>query len=85
MTKINITVCMGSSCYARGNEKNLAFLENYIRENELDAKINLSGTLCESKCTNGPNIIINGLEYHNVDEEKIVEIIEKTVAASIEK
>ena len=30
MTKLNITVCMGSSCFARGNQENLAFLEDYI-------------------------------------------------------
>ena len=30
MAKLNITVCMGSSCFARGNEQNLAFLESYI-------------------------------------------------------
>lgn len=82
MTKINITVCMGSSCYARGNEKNLAFLEHYIQENALDAEINLSGILCQAKCADGPNIIINDIEYHNVDEEKLVKIIEDTITAA---
>ena len=76
MAKINITVCMGSSCFARGNEQNLAFLEHYIQEHELDAEINLAGTLCEAKCAKGPNIIINGVEHNNVDECKLEKISE---------
>ena len=75
MAKLNITVCMGSSCFARGNEKNLAFLESYIQEHGLEAEINLAGSLCEGKCAKGPNIIVNGVEYNNVDEAKIEKIL----------
>ena len=75
MAKLNIAVCMGSSCFARGNEKNLAFLESYIQEHDLEAEINLAGSLCEGKCAKGPNIIVNGVEYNNVDEAKIEKIL----------
>lgn len=71
---MKITVCMGSSCFARGNDKNLEFIENYINENGLSAEIDLAGTRCEGKCLTGPNIIIDGVEYHEVDEEKLKEI-----------
>lgn len=74
MNKLNITVCMGSSCFARGNAQNLEFIENYIKENNLDAQIELSGARCEGKCATGPNITINGTEYNEVDEDKINEI-----------
>lgn len=74
MNKLNITVCMGSSCFARGNAQNLEFIENYIKENNLDAEIELSGARCEGKCATGPNITINGTEYNEVDEDKINEI-----------
>ena len=39
----NIKVCMGSSCFARGNLKNLDYIENFIKENNLDADIDLFG------------------------------------------
>ena len=42
MAKLNITVCMGSSCFARGNASNLEFIENYIKENGLEADIGLN-------------------------------------------
>lgn len=50
MSKIIITVCMGSSCYARGNAANLEFIENYIKDNGLEAVIDLAGARCEGKC-----------------------------------
>lgn len=71
-SKIEIVVCMGSSCFARGNAQNLEFIENYIKDNNLDAKIELAGSRCEGKCADGPNIIINGIEYNCVSEEKIM-------------
>ncbi len=77
MAKFNITVCMGSSCFARGNQQNLAFLEEYIKENNLDAEIELEGTRCENKCATGPNMFINGIEYTEVDIDKLKEILSK--------
>lgn len=77
MAKINITVCMGSSCFARGNQHNLSFIEAFINEHGLDADIDLSGTRCENKCAHGPNVIINGVEYNSVNEEKLEEILTK--------
>jgi len=75
MAKINITVCMGSSCFARGNQQNLAFIENFIKTHNLEADIDLAGQRCENKCAHGPNIIINGVEYNNVDEKILEEIL----------
>lgn len=72
---MKITVCMGSSCFARGNDRNLEFIENYIKDNGLEAEIELSGARCEGKCATGPNIYINGVEYNEVDEDKIREIL----------
>lgn len=72
---------MGSSCFARGNAANLEFIENYIKENGLEAQIDLSGSRCEGKCITGPNIVINGVEYTEVDEDKIKDILDELVKA----
>lgn len=79
MAKLNITVCMGSSCFARGNASNLEFIENYIKENGLEAEIDLAGARCEGKCVTGPNVIINGIEYTEVDEEKLKQTLDELV------
>lgn len=79
MAKINITVCMGSSCFARGNQENLAFIEAFIQEHNMDAEIDLAGKRCENKCTHGPNVIINDVEYNGVTQEKLEEILSKLI------
>ena len=79
MAKLNITVCMGSSCFARGNASNLEFIEKYIKENGLEAEIDLAGARCEGKCVSGPNITINGVEYTEVDEEKLKQTLDELV------
>jgi NADH:ubiquinone oxidoreductase subunit E len=66
-----IKVCMGSSCFARGNFENLSFLENYIREKNLSANIELIGALCCEKCATGPNMYIDDVLYNEVNQEKL--------------
>ena len=73
--KNEILVCMGSACFARGNAQNLEFIENYIKENNLDATVDLAGLRCEGKCAEGPNIMINGVCHNKIDEKKIAEIL----------
>lgn len=77
MKKHTITVCMGSSCFARGNQENLDFLEEYISKNKLDAIIELSGSRCESKCATGPNILIDDKFFTEVTPEKIQDLLKK--------
>ena len=74
--EINITVCLGSACYARGNEDHLNYIEDYIRLNNLDAKIEISGSRCEGKCSDGPNLIINGTVYNHVNAVMLKEILD---------
>ena len=71
MAKLEITVCMGSSCFARGNDQNLEFIENYIKENGLEAQVDLSGTRCSGNCADGPNIVINGVDYSGDEQDKL--------------
>ncbi len=74
--KINITVCLGSSCYARGNEEHLSFIEDYVERYNLDAKVDISGSRCEGRCADGPNITVNGKLYTNIDQDKLKEILD---------
>ena len=74
-TGLNITICMGSSCFARGNGANLEMLENWLDENGLQAEVNLTGTRCEGLCADGPNLIINGQNFHRVTREILLDIL----------
>jgi NADH:ubiquinone oxidoreductase subunit E len=75
MPQHTVKVCMGSSCFARGNLENLNFLETYIKENNLDTQVELVGALCSEQCSTGPNIYIDEVLYSEIDEEKLKEIL----------
>ena len=72
-----IRICMGSACFARGNADNLEFIENYIKENNLDAKVEVYGDRCSDNCEKGPNIIIGENSYNCVTKEEILEKLRK--------
>lgn len=72
----DIKICMGSACFAKGNQENLEYIKEYIEENNLDSEITIVGALCENKCSEGPRIIINEKEYTNVTKEKIKEVLD---------
>lgn len=66
-----IKICMGSSCFSRGNRENLGIIKQYINDNDLDAKIILIGNLCEGRCNLGPNLFLNGTLFSNIRPENI--------------
>ena len=70
-----IKVCMGSACFAKGNQENLEYIKEYIDTNNLDTKISIVGSLCENKCELGPRIYINGVEHTQVTIEKLSQIL----------
>ena len=71
-----IRICMGSACFARGNSENLEFIENYIKENNLDAKVEIYGSRCSDNCEKVPNININGKDYTFISKQMLIEILE---------
>ncbi|MDD3118605.1 MAG: (2Fe-2S) ferredoxin domain-containing protein [Victivallales bacterium] len=70
-----IVICMGSSCFARGNEKNLRIIEEYLQARGLTAQVRLAGSCCEGNCAVGPNIVINGEIFHNVDPGTMIDLL----------
>jgi len=74
--KTKITICMGSSCFIRGNRENLEAIKKYIAKNKLDADVELVGELCANKCSKGPNIYINEELYSGLNSNSIINILE---------
>jgi len=75
--KIELVICMGSSCFARGNKKILAVIQEYIKNHNLSDEIIFKGNHCFGKCNNGPNIKINDTLYEGVNEETILDLLDK--------
>ncbi len=72
--KHSITICMGSSCFARGNKQNLKIIEEYIRKNRVDCSLNGRG--CIGNCRQGPNLRIDGENFERVDSETLIDLLD---------
>lgn len=75
--KIRISICLGSSCFSRGNGQNVERLQAFIAEHHLEDKVELVGNLCEGHCENGPNLHIGCDLHHHLTQEELEEILQK--------
>jgi NADH:ubiquinone oxidoreductase subunit E len=68
---------MGSSCFARGNEKNLAFCEKFLAARGLRDEVDvvLGASLCTGNCADGPIVIVDGKAYKHVDEGVMKDVL----------
>lgn len=72
-----IVVCLGSSCFARGNAQNLAAIEAYLQNHGMAATVNVIGSLCRDECKQGPNVTVCGEHDHEVTAAKLREILQR--------
>jgi NADH:ubiquinone oxidoreductase subunit E len=78
-----ITVCMGSSCFGKGNSSNAEYITRFIGEHNLADKIEIAGCLCGNACAGGPNIRINGRLISGVSEQTVIGIIVKELGLNV--
>jgi NADH:ubiquinone oxidoreductase subunit E len=65
-TQATIEICMGSSCFSRGNPENLRAVRDYLATQGLAATVRVAGHLCEDQCSEGPNLRVNGRVFRGV-------------------
>ena len=59
-----------------GVRGNLSVAANgFLKSNNLEDKVEISGCLCENKCKEGPNIKINGELYSAVTPEAVIDLL----------
>lgn len=77
ISKPKIVICIGSSCFSRGNSKNVDVAEKFMQERGLEDEVDLeiSGGLCAGKCADGPNVIVDGQIFHHVDTGVMLDIL----------
>lgn len=73
--QLDITICMGSSCFSRGNNRNIEVLRDFIDRAQPKAECKLVGHLCQDLCKDGPNVIINGTAYRNIDPVSLMTLL----------
>ncbi|AFM23215.1 NADH:ubiquinone oxidoreductase 24 kD subunit [Desulfomonile tiedjei DSM 6799] len=59
-----ITVCVGSACHLKGSHEIIDYFKKAIKDARLDSEVELKGTFCMDKCTEGVNILIDEDPFH---------------------
>lgn len=72
-----ITICLGSSCFSRGNKEILEIVKGYLKERNLEHNVFFSGELCTGMCAEGPILKIDEKVYKQVNSETVYEILEE--------
>ena len=75
--RIDMQICLGSSCFSRGNKDVVLFIKEYLRSNHLEDRVVFRGARCMGRCSNGPNLLINGVQVEGITLSKIEGILEK--------
>ena len=79
-TEIEMQICMGSSCFSRGNKDVAIFIKDYLKQHHLEGKVIFKGARCMGNCTNGPNLLINGKITEGINMAVIESILDKELA-----
>lgn len=79
INKIQIKICLGSSCFSRGNKGLVEAVRKYIRIKNIDDKVAFSGDHCSDFCQQGPNIRIAGRLISNVSLKNITAIMDENL------
>lgn len=75
----DIRLCMGSSCFARGNRQNLALIQQFLGAWGAAGQVSLAGNLCEGRCAEGPILVADGRVYTQVRPEKLEVILREVL------
>jgi NADH:ubiquinone oxidoreductase subunit E len=73
-------ICLGSSCFSRGNKDVVVFIRDYLKKNHLEDKVIFKGGRCMGHCSNGPNLKINEAIKEGVTILKIERILDQELA-----
>lgn len=81
--RVRISICMGNSCSAKGNNRALDVIQEYLTRKGLRDRAVINGSLCEGLCRHGPNIRINEKVYHQATPSSLIEILDRHFATTV--
>ena len=73
-------ICLGSSCFSRGNKEVVMFIREYLRKHHLEDKVIFKGSRCMSNCSKGPNLKIKDNVVEGITLATIEALLEKELA-----
>lgn len=75
--RIKIILCLGSSCFARGNQELIAAIRSYLVKNQLEDRVDFKGDHCFGSCAEGPNLQIDSRLFQKISKENIDRVLDE--------
>ena len=76
LIKKEVKICMGSSCFSRGNKQTLQVIQKYLADHQLERHTVLKGNHCFGECSAGPVLKIGDKVYEQVSSDNVLEILD---------
>ena len=80
--KLEISVCVGTSCMVRGSQQLLHSLIDHVEERGLQNNVNIKATFCFEQCDRGPTIAVGDTVIEKCTFEKACRAIDKALSAN---
>lgn len=78
--EVEMHICLGSSCFSRGNKEVVAYIRDYLKKNHLEDKVIFKGARCMGNCSNGPNLKVDDRIEESVAIAGIEAILERELS-----
>ena len=75
LKKLPVILCLGSSCFARGNQELITIIRKFIVRHQLEDKVEFKGDHCFHDCSDGPNMMIGARLFQHLDTNNIEEFL----------
>jgi NADH:ubiquinone oxidoreductase subunit E len=75
--KKEVVICLGSSCFARGNKQLVKIVTNYLQDRNLQSDVRFHGQRCFGECASGPSLKLDGILKERLDEESIIAVLDE--------
>ncbi|NSW75510.1 MAG: iron hydrogenase small subunit [Candidatus Atribacteria bacterium] len=83
--KVDVAVCVGTSCYLKGSYNLLQGLLKLIKEHKLEDKVSVGATFCLERCSQGPNIRVNDEVISGVNEENLERVFNEEILSKVKE
>ncbi|MBQ8536832.1 MAG: (2Fe-2S) ferredoxin domain-containing protein [Clostridia bacterium] len=76
---VKVSICVGSACHMKGAYATTQMFQEAIAQAGIQDKVELSASFCMGECINGPCVRINGVKFHQVDQERVQSLVEEEI------
>ena len=78
MEKKRVFICMGSSCFSRGNRENLRIMQDHLKGFEA-VEVLLTGALCQEQCSKGPVLYLGDTMHSRVEPDHLPDLLNEYI------